>query len=190
MKNNAKALKIIIVAICIAVPLLVAVLSFLPQEAKSWGLDTSFLPVLNAGINSLTAVLLILALLAVKSKQFELHKKLMLVSLTLGSLFLLSYVAYHATTPSVKYGDINHDGILDEFEQIAVSGWRLAYIILLASHIILSIVVLPFVLFAVYFALTENNQKHKSIVKFAFPVWLYISVTGVLVYFMISPYYV
>lgn len=190
MKENSKALKTIIISICVVVPLLVAILSFLPGSAKDWGIDTSFLPTLNAIINSLTAVLLIAALVAIKNKNITLHKNLMFASLGLGAVFLLSYVAYHATTVSVMYGDSNHDGVLGDAERLAVGGMRTSYLILLASHILLSIVVLPFVLFAVYFALTERIGRHKSIVKFAFPVWLYISISGVLVYYMISPYYV
>jgi putative membrane protein len=185
-----KSLKNIILVICILVPVLVAVIALLPKEYKDWGVDTSFLTGLNAIINSTTAVLLVLAVIAVKKKKFDLHKKMMLTALGLGAVFLLSYVLYHATNESVKFGDINHDGAVDVAEKLEVGVLRLIYLVVLFSHILLSIVVLPFVLFAVYAALSEDFQKHKRLVRFAFPVWLYISVTGVLVYVMIYPYYV
>ena len=188
--SNNKSLKLIIIIICVIVPLLVGCLYLLPEDIKEMGIDTSFLPPLNAIINSLTAGLLVFAVIAVKNKQIEMHKKLMFSALGLGAIFLLSYVAYHATTMSVKYGDIDHNGILSDFEYSLISSSATFYYILLISHIFLSIVVLPFVLFAVYFALTDNSPRHKNIVRFAFPVWLYVSVTGVIVYFMISPYYV
>lgn len=187
--NNQKLLKGIIISICVIVPLLVSGLYLLPSNIKEMGIDTSFLPKLNATVNSLTSVLLILALVAVINKNYELHKKLMLTSLCLGAVFLLSYVAYHATTVSVKYGDLDHNKIIDDYELSLIAGSQRWYQIILASHILLSMIVLPFVLFAVYFGLTENNFKHKKIVKFAYPIWLYVSVTGVVVYFMISPYY-
>jgi putative membrane protein len=189
-QNNNKILKSGIIAVCIIVPVLVAILIFLPKEYKNWAGDTSFLTAVNAGINSLTSILLVWALVAVKKRNIELHKKLMLISVGLGALFLVCYVIYHSTNESVKYGDVNHDLVVDDIEKAMVGKWRSIYFFILASHILLSLVVLPFVLFAVYAGLTGDNQKHKKIVKFAYPVWLYISVTGVIVYWMIKPYYV
>ena len=190
MNNKPKALKIIISIICIIVPSLVAFLFFLPEDFKNWGLDTSFLPVLNEVLNSTTAVLLMLALIAIKSKNINLHKNLMFVCLGLGATFLVSYVVYHATTASVLFGDVNHDGLRDEAEVLTLGLSLKIYQFVLLSHILLSIIVLPFVLFAVYFALLDKISNHKKIVRFAFPLWLYISITGVIVYLMISPYYV
>jgi putative membrane protein len=188
--NNSKSLKKLLISICILVPLLVTFLIFLPKEYKDWAGDTSFLTTVNAAINSLTTILLILALWAVKNKNITLHKNLMLSSLGLGALFLVFYVIYHSTNESVKFGDSNHDFILSDLEKLAVGKLRYWYYFVLFSHILLSIVVLPFVLFAAFYALNEENEKHRKIVRFAYPVWLYISITGVLVYLMISPYYV
>jgi putative membrane protein len=190
MNNNSKALKITIVSISLVVPLLVGILIFLPENFKNWGLDTSYLPRLNASINSLTTLLLLLALWAVKVKKIDLHKKLMFVCLGLGAMFLLSYVAYHATTASVIFGDLNHDGLRDEVEKSILGSSLFIYQFILLSHILLSFIVLPLVLTAVYFALMDKISNHKKIVRFAYPIWLYISITGVLVYMMINPYYV
>ena len=188
--TNKKTLKIIIVAICIVVPSLVGTLYLLPNNIKEMGIDTSFLPTLNAILNSLTSVALILALVAVLKKDYFRHKQLMLFSMTMGAIFLISYVVYHATTASVIYGDLNHNGVLSISEDELISGTKTLYLSILLSHILLSIIVLPFVLFAAYFALIEESVKHKKVVKFAYPLWLYVSISGVVVYFMISPYYV
>ena len=187
--NNNKTLKYLIIAISVVVPLLVAVLYLLPDDIKDMGIDTSFLPTLNAILNSSTAVLLILAVVFVKQGKYELHKKTMLSAMGLGAVFLLSYVAYHATTYSAIYGDINGDKVLDDSELSLIGSSQTIYRAILLSHILLSMIVLPFVLFSAYLGLIENNEKHKKVVKLAYPVWLYVSISGVVVYFMISPYY-
>lgn len=190
MKTNSKALKVTIISVSLVVPLLVAILIFLPENCKNWGLNTSFLPKLNACINSLTTIILLIALWAVKSKNIILHKRLMFISLGLGATFLLSYVAYHATTASVLFGDLNHDGVRDTLEESVLGSILKVYQFVLLSHILLSFIVLPLVLTAVYFALMDKIVNHKKIVRYAYPIWLYISITGVLVYMMINPYYV
>ena len=178
----------VIIGISVVIPLAVAALILLPQkiDAGSW---VYFLPDLNAVINSLTSVLLILAFVMIKRGNIAAHRTLMLSGLVLGFIFLLSYIVYHASVDSVKFGDLNADGVLSEAEKLQVGGTRSIYLFFLASHILLSIVVVPFVLFAFYFALSGKIERHKKIVKFTFPVWLYVSVTGVIVYFMISQYY-
>ena len=188
--KESKLLKRVIIILCVVIPLAVAGLYLLPSNLKELGIDTSFLAPLNAIINSITSLLLILALVAVKNGNYELHKKLMFGALGLGALFLVSYVIYHATNDSTKFGDINHDGVSTVEEKANYGNQVGIYYFFLLTHVALSIVVLPFVLFAAYFGLTSNNQKHKKIVKFAYPVWLYVSVTGVIVYLMISPFYV
>lgn len=178
----------VIIGVSVVIPLAVAVLILLPQKinAGSW---VYFLPDLNAVINSLTAVFLVLAVIMVKRGKIAAHRTFMTSGLVLGFVFLLSYIIYHASVESIKFGDSNADGILSEAELLAVDGSRSIYLFFLASHILLSIVVVPFVLFAFYYALSGKVEKHKKIVKFTFPVWLYVSVTGVIVYFMISQYY-
>ena len=179
-----------IIVVSVAIPLVVAILLFVPYNLSLSGYSwVRSLPAVNAILNSTTAVLLVLAVMAVKAKKVKLHQRLMLTSLILGALFLISYVIYHASTTSTKYGDSNHDGVVSATELTEVPIDRGVYLFTLLSHIGLSIVVVPFVLLAFYFALSGQIDKHKKIVKFTFPIWLYVSITGVLVYLMISPYY-
>jgi len=162
-----------IIFISIVVPILVAVLLFMPSKIEIFSSFSKNLPHINALINSLTALLLIIALLMIKLKNIRMHKILMLTSFILGSIFLVSYIIYHSSVESTIY----------------VGESKLFYYFFLSSHISLSIIVVPFVLFAFYFSLTNQIQKHKKIVKYTFPIWLYVSVSGVIVYLMISPYY-
>ncbi len=113
----------------------------------------------------------------------------MLIAFCLSSLFLISYVIYHYHGPQTKYGDIDHNLALDAAEIAAVGFTRTIYYIILFTHIILAAVVVPFVLFAIYFGISNQLGKHVKIVKWTFPIWLYVAVTGVIIYLMISPYY-
>jgi putative membrane protein len=174
-----------IIAISIVIPIAVAALFGIKIE----GVDFSFLPPIYASINGITALLLILALIFIKNGKVQLHQKTIQVALALSVLFLLCYVAYHMTSDSTLYGDLDANGKLDEIELNSVQSSRLAYIILLLSHISLSVAVVPVVLFTYLHAWEGNYQKHKKWAKFAFPIWLYVAVTGVIVYLMISPYY-
>jgi putative membrane protein len=183
-KNNS-GLRKWIIAISIVIPIAVAALFAIKIE----GVDFSFLPPIYAGINAATAALLIMALRFIKAGNVQLHQKTIQIALVLSVLFLLCYVAYHMTSDSTVYGDLDANGQLDAIEKSAVASTRLAYIILLLSHIFLSVAVIPVVLFTYLHAWEGNYQKHKKWAKFAFPIWLYVAVTGVIVYFMISPYY-
>lgn len=189
LKQNKVYLRVII-ALSVAIPLVVAALLFMPfslnLEGQEW---VRSLPAFNAIVNSLTTLLLISALIAIKRKKWILHRNLMLSALMLGAVFLISYVTYHASFPSTIFGDLNHDGVLSESERLELGSWRSIYLFTLLSHIGCSIVVVPFVLIAFYRALTGQYEKHRKIVKYTFPIWLYVSITGVLVYLMISPYY-
>ena len=178
----------IIYATSALIPLVVAFLIFFPAKfgAGDW---VKILPAVHAIINSLTVVTLIAALISIKRKNIKAHRAFMFASLFLGVLFLISYILYHSNVDSVKFGDLNHDGELDEKELLNVGTSRVVYLVILASHILLSILVVPFVLFAFYYALTNQIDRHKRMVKYTFPVWLYVSITGVVVYFMIEPYY-
>jgi len=159
----------------IAIPVAVAVLLGIRQKVDlgSW---TTYLPHLNGIINSITSVLLLMGFYFIKQKNVLAHRITMLTAFGLGSLFLVCYVLYHLTNESTPFGG---EGII-----------RPVYYFLLVSHIVLSIVVVWFVLRAVYFALSGQIVKHKQTVKYAFPIWLYVSITGVVVYLMIKPYYV
>ena len=185
IKSNQKSF---VIGTSIVVPLVVAVLIFTPQKL-SLGEWVQLLPTLNAVLNSSTAMLLLLALIMVKRGNITLHRTFMTTGLILGALFLVSYVIYHASSPSVKFGDLNGDGLLSAEELAAVGSQRGIYVFVLLSHILLSIVVLPLVLFAFYFAWSNKIDRHKKLVKWTFPIWFYVSITGVVVYLMINPYY-
>jgi len=133
------------------------------------------LPFYNSIINTLTAILLVLGVFFVKNEKVKFHKLSMAGAFLLGCIFLILYVIYHSNAPSTKFGG---NGAV-----------RYIYFFFLLSHILLAFLVVPLVLSAVYFALSENIERHRKIVKFTFPVWLYVSISGVIVYFMIRPYY-
>ena len=156
----------------IAVPILVAVLF----SVKIPGLERlGFLPPIYASINALTAILLVLAVVQIKKGNKKTHERLMKTCIILSVLFLGLYVTYHMTSDSTPYGG---EGIL-----------RTVYFIILISHILLSIVVIPFVLVTYIRAILGDFKMHKKIAKYTFPLWLYVAVTGVIVYLMISPFY-
>ncbi len=164
----------VINTLSIVIPLAVAVLLGIRQKVDL-GYWTTYLPHINAVINSITSVLLLLGLYFIRQGNVSAHKRTMLAAFTLGSIFLVSYVLYHLTNESTPFGG---QGFI-----------RPVYYFLLVSHIVLSIVVVWFVLRAVYFAMTGQIAKHKQTVKWAYPIWLYVSTTGVIVYFLIAPYY-
>ncbi|OEK09189.1 hypothetical protein A8C32_10690 [Flavivirga aquatica] len=136
----------------------------------------TFLPPIYASINALTALVLILAFIAIRNKKIILHKRLMTFAIILSVAFLGMYVAYHMTSDSTKFGG---EGTI-----------KYVYYFILLTHILLSIIVIPFVLITYVRAITNNIEKHKKIAKITFPLWLYVAITGVVVYVMISPYYV
>lgn len=147
------------------------------------------LPKLNAILNGTCSILLLFSLWAIKKRNIILHKKLNLTAFVLSSVFLLSYVTAHYFVPDTKYGDLNHDGIMALDEQVLVSASKPAYVAILLSHIFLAILVLPMVLLSFYYGLTDQREKHRKLTRFSYPIWLYVTVTGVVVYLMISPYY-
>ncbi|MBC6606673.1 DUF420 domain-containing protein [Hymenobacter sp. BT188] len=167
--------KIILGILAAVVPLLVAVLHYFPHTFRIPGAEVKFLPALNAVLNSLTALCLLLGFYFIRNKQVARHRAMMATAFTLGGIFLLSYVVYHSQVDSTRFG--------------GVGAIRYVYFFLLLTHIALAVVTVGLVLFTLYFALTEQFVKHRKIARWAFPVWLYVSVTGVIVYFMISPYY-
>ncbi|UXP32876.1 DUF420 domain-containing protein [Reichenbachiella agarivorans] len=187
--NNKKVAMIVVATLSVVVPALVAVLIYSPYKISADYEWLKSIPRFNATINSLTAVLLIFGGVMAKRGNIALHKLAMSLSLFLGVCFLLAYVTYHSTMDSVIFGDANMDGVLSEVEENSIGGMRTAYLTLLLSHIMLSAVVVPFVLLAFYFALAQDFVKHVKIVKFTWPIWLYVSVTGPIVYWMASPYY-
>jgi putative membrane protein len=173
--SMSKGTNTAITIVSVAIPLVVAILLYAPFTVNLDSELVYFLPHLNAVINSATAVLLIAGLVFIKSKNIGMHKVSMNASFALGAIFLVSYVLYHASTESTSFGG---------------EGWiRPVYYFLLISHILLAAVVVPFVLFAITYAWQGKFEKHKRVVRYAYPIWLYVSITGVIVYFMIRPYY-
>jgi len=160
----------------------------LPAPAVMPGF-VSFLPMLNAFINGSCTLLLLFSLWAIKNKNIQLHKKINITAFIFSSVFLVSYILAHYFMPDVRFGDINHDGVLDDMEKIAVSGIRGVYLFILTTHIVLAAAVLPLILLSFYFGLKNEVVKHKKIVRFTYPIWLYVTITGVVVYLMVKPYY-
>jgi putative membrane protein len=147
------------------------------------------LPALNAFLNGTCSVLLLISLWAIKQRKIELHKRLNLTAFALSALFIISYVTAHYFIPDTRYGDVDHNGVLSAEESAAVSGIKPIYLVILLSHIFLAVVVLPMVLLSFYYGLSDQREKHRKLTRFSYPVWLYVTVTGVVVYLMISPYY-
>jgi len=153
------------------------------------GIDLSFLPPFYATLNALTAVVLLVALYFVKQKKIQQHRNAIYVAIALSVLFLLSYVAYHFTTPETLFGDANHDGVLSELEKVAIGGTRTFYLVLLLSHIALAAGIFPFILFTFIRAYTNQIDRHRKMARWVFPLWLYVAITGPVCYFMLMPYY-
>ncbi|MEO9257535.1 MAG: DUF420 domain-containing protein [Crocinitomicaceae bacterium] len=185
-ESKLKSVKRWIVILSVVIPITVAALFGIKIE----GYNTSFLPPIYATINGITAVLLIIAVWAIAvKKDRELHRKLMRTAIACSILFLIGYITYHITSSATIYGDINHDGKRSVEEIAAVKGTFLIYVLLLISHIILSIAVIPLVLFTYLQAYLGKFDRHKKIARYTFPIWLFVAISGVVVYLMISPYY-
>ena len=153
------------------------------------GMDFGFLPPFYSALNALTAIALIIALVFIKQKKIELHRKTIYFALACSILFLLAYVLYHFTTPATVFGDADHDGVLSELEQAAVASTRPFYLVLLLSHIALAALSLPFILFTFIRAYTNQYDRHEKMARWVFPIWLYVAITGPVCYFMLMPYY-
>lgn len=153
------------------------------------GFNVHIFATINAFINSAIALLLVMALVAVKNGKYRLHKRLMTTALILSVLFLVSYIAHHLLTGEAKFGDSNHDGLVSEEEKLLVGNVRIVYYFILATHIFLAAIILPFILFTAYRALTAEYALHKKLARITWPLWLYVAVTGPVVYWLISPYY-
>ena len=156
----------------ILIPVAVAILF----NVKITGIERmGFLPPIYATINGITSIILVVAVLQIRKGNRITHERLIKTALVLSILFLLMYIVYHMTSEATKYGG---EGML-----------RYVYFIILISHIVLSIIVIPLVLITYFRGITGQFEKHKKIARFAFPLWLYVAISGVIVYLMISPYY-
>ena len=170
MEESKKYNRIIIV-LSVAIPVVVAALFGVKLDIEL----PLFLPPIYAGTNAVTSLILIIALWAIKVKNIELHKKLMKAAIAFSVLFLIMYVLYHMTSDSTTYGG---EGVL-----------KYVYYLVLISHILLSVIVIPFVLITYVRAITNDIERHKKIARITWPLWLYVTISGVVVYFMILPYY-
>ena len=186
-KNDTKA-KVLIWTFSAIIFLAVTILDRITLDVDL-GFDAHIFAKLSAGVNSIVSVLLVVALVLAKQKKYIAHKNVMLSTMALSVLFLIFYIAHHLFTGETKFGDLNHDGILSMDEKTAAGALRYVYYFIIGTHIILAGIVMPFVLFSAYSALTGDYAKHKKRVRYTFPIWLYVAITGVTVYFMISPYY-
>jgi putative membrane protein len=183
--SKLKRVKSLILIASIAIPLVVALLFGIKID----GYDFSFLPSIYAAINGTTAVLLVAALLAIKSKNRVAHERLMKISIFLSLIFLVLYIVYHITSNSTLYGDLNHNGNIEMDELKKISSTKFIYYFILISHIFLSVAVVPMVLYTYFYSWQRDFVRHKKWARFTWPIWFYVAVTGVVVYFMISPYY-
>ena len=151
---------------------------------------TPYLPLLNAILNGTCTILLLVSLYFIKQRNITIHKRLNIVTFCLSSLFLVSYILFHYLMQhDTIYGDINGDGVLSESERTSVGAMRTIYLSILTPHIILAAGVLPLILLSFYRGLQMQVEKHRKLVRWAFPIWLFVTVTGVIVYLMIKPYY-
>ncbi len=181
MDSNSKPIeqkyKKWIIALSIIIPLAVAAL--FAVKLKDFGIDVeplSFLPPIYATINGITAIILIFGVIAIKNGKRKTHEYLMKTAIGLSALFLIMYVAYHMTADSTKFGG---EGTI-----------KYIYFFILLTHIVLSVVIIPLVLITFVRALSQSFDRHRKIARITFPIWLYVAITGVIVYIMISPYYV
>lgn len=180
-----------IVVLSIVIPVAVAIL--FSVKLKDFGFDVkplSFLPPIYAAINGLTAILLVTAVWAIKNGKQKRHENLMKFAIGCSVAFLVMYVAYHMTDGGAVFGDVNGNRILDEAEKVQIGSIRFLYYFILLTHILLSVIIIPFVLITYVCALAERFDKHRKLARITYPMWLYVAVTGVIVYLMISPYYV
>jgi putative membrane protein len=144
---------------------------------------------LNAAVNTIVSILLVIGLIVIKQKKYEFHRKVMITAIILSSLFLISYICHHLLAGETKFGDVDHNGIADASEKAATGSIRMFYYVILSTHIPLAGIILPFILFTAYRAAISEWPQHKKLARITWPVWLYVSITGVLVYWLISPYY-
>ncbi|MGB1040850.1 MAG: DUF420 domain-containing protein [Flavobacteriales bacterium] len=183
--NNTKKYRNLTIIISIVLPIAVAILFGVKIE----GYDFSYLPKIYATINGITAIVLIFAYLAIKNNKKKAHQYLINLAILLSISFLVMYIIYHATSDSTKFGDINLDGTVDASEILTVGYTRFIYYFILITHIILSIIITPFICFTYLRGWLGDYEGHKKLTRYTFPLWLYVAISGVAVFLMISPYY-
>jgi len=186
-KNDKKAYWLIIIFSVVVFTLVAALGNFKLSIHSNF--DVHIFAKINAVINTAVALLLIAGLIAIKNRKYRLHRNIMISAMLLSILFLVSYIAHHLLAGEARFGDLNHDGLLSGEEKLQAGGLRVFYLLLLSTHILLAAIILPFILFTAYRALTSDWPAHKKLAKYTWPLWLYVAVTGPVVYILISPYY-
>jgi len=188
LQKNDKKARILILVFSFVVFAAVVLLSRVKLEVNL-GFDPHVFATANAVINFMVTLLLIAGFVTVKKGNYLLHKKIMMTAMVLSVLFLVSYICHHLLAGETSFGDLNHDGIVSADEKAAAGSLRMVYYVILATHIPLAAIILPFILFTAYRALIGEWPGHKKLARITWPIWLYVAITGVLVYLMISPYY-
>lgn len=188
LEKNDKRASYLIIGFSVVVFAAVTVLERVTLNVNL-GFNPHLLAAVNAVINSTVAVLLVAGLITAKRGAYQPHKTIMLSAMILSVLFLFTYIAHHLFAGSTLYGDVDKNGLVDAKEAAAVSLWRPVYWVLLSTHILLAGVSLPFILFTAYRALINETARHRKIAKITWPLWLYVAVSGPVVYWMISRYY-
>lgn len=188
LKKNDRTAKIFIWTVSIIVFVAVTALARVKLDVDL-GFNPHLFAEANAVINACVAILLSSAIISVKQKKYILHRKLIITAIILSLLFLISYICHHLFTGETKYGDIDHNGVLSADEKSLAGSLRYVYYFILITHIPLAGLTLPFILFSAYRGITGDYERHKKLARKIWPVWLYVAVTGVVVYLMISRYY-
>jgi len=179
----------IIIAVSLVVIAVVALLIYNAQTVTTFNARIYFLPKLNAFLNGSVAVLITVGYIFIRNKKWKIHRFCMLTAFCFSIAFLVSYILYHAQAPETIFGDLNHDGHLDAMEKLQVGNIRYFYYVILITHILLAAAIVPMTLLTLFRIWKKQVKKHRKMGQLTFPVWLYVSVTGVIVYLMISPYY-
>ncbi|MBC8985598.1 DUF420 domain-containing protein [Pedobacter sp. N36a] len=187
MNNDKFFLRLIWIVTAVVLAVVIALKLVPPPSNKPAFIY--LLPHIIGGINAVCSVLLIISLIFIKKGNISAHKITNIITFILSAIFLIFYILFHLYEKDTKFGDLDHNGILSAAELAAVGSTRYVYFFILATHIILAVVVLPLILVSFYRGLTMQVELHRKIVRWAYPVWLYVAVTGVIVYLMISPYY-
>jgi putative membrane protein len=189
LQANDKRASWLIISFSIIVFGIVAALGRLPHLELNLGFDVHLFAVANAIINTTVSILLLIALWLVKHRNYKAHRNTMYAAMVLSVLFLVCYIAHHLLSPETRYGDVDHDGLISATELAAVGSMRTIYFLLLSTHILLASVILPFILYTAYRGMTGQYAKHRKLARYTWPLWLYVSITGPIVYLMISPFY-
>lgn len=186
--NRALEKKLNKIAVLVSV-LVLALVVVMQKFTIQTDIDFSFLPPFHSTLNALAAVALIAALYFIKNGNMKAHRNSIYAAMVLSGLFLLSYVVYHMTNESIRFGDTNLDGITDDSEKLAVGSIRYLYYFLLLTHVLLSAIILPFIFVTFNRAFTNQFERHKKIARYIYPLWLYVAITGPICYLMLRPFY-